>query len=101
MLVAGLAFVLPATMTGCGGALRIGYTNYQPMNYDGEDGELIGHDVEFAEKALGELGYEYKFVRIEWNKKVLELNSGNIDLIWNGMTITEELQDAMLITIRI
>lgn len=98
MLVAGLAFVLPATMTGCGGALRIGYTNYQPMNYNGEDGELIGHDVEFAEKALGELGYEYKFVRIEWDKKVLELNSGNIDLIWNGMTITEELQDAMLIS---
>ncbi len=98
MLVAGLAFVLPATMTGCGDALRIGYTLYEPMNYVDEDGELTGHDVEFAEKALGELGYDYEFVRIEWDKKVLELNSGNIDLIWNGMTITEELQNAMLIS---
>ena len=54
---------------------------------------------DIVEKALGELGYEYKFVRIEWNKKVIELNSGNIDLIWNGRTITEELQDAREATI--
>ena len=78
--------------------LRIGYTLYQPMNYLGEDGKLTGHDTEFAEMVCAELGYEPEFVRIEWKNKILDLESGRIDLIWNGMTITDELKAVMLIS---
>ena len=99
VLIAGLVFVLPSFTTGCGGeVLRIGYTLYEPMNYLDGEGELTGHDTEFAEMACEELGYTPEFIRIEWSKKTLELESGRIDLIWNGMTITPDLEEVMLIT---
>lgn len=44
------------------------------------------------------LGYDVEFQIIQWDYKVMELNSGNIDVIWNGMTITDELKDAILIS---
>lgn len=99
LLIAGLVFALPSSVSGCGQeTLRIGYTLYEPMNYLDESGELTGHDTEFAEMACEELGYTPEFIRIEWSKKIIELESGRIDLIWNGMTITDELKDAMLIS---
>ena len=45
-----------------------------------------------------ELGVEIKFLEIDWNKKIIELNSGNIDLIWNGMTILDSLKTEMEIS---
>lgn len=75
------------------GIITIGMTIYEPMNYYDEDGELIGFDTELA-LALGEkLGVDVEFVVIDWNNKVAELNGFNIDLIWNGMTIREELDE--------
>ena len=41
------------------------------------------------------LGVKVKFVEIEWDNKVLELNTGNIDCVWNGMTITDEVTSSM------
>ena len=74
------------------GVLKIGYTLFEPMNYLGEDGELTGFETEFATAVCAKLGVEPKFVEINWDAKLLELESKNIDCIWNGMTITPELQ---------
>ncbi len=88
-------------MSACGkdeGTLVIGYTLYAPMNYKDENDKLIGFDTEFAEKACAELGYTPKFVLIDWENKINELNSKNIDLIWNGMTISDDLKESMAIS---
>jgi polar amino acid transport system substrate-binding protein len=81
------------------GKLKIGYTVFAPIAYTDDAGAFIGFDIDLA-KAVGEyLGVQVEFVKIEWNGKELELSSGNIDLIWNGMTITDELKASMNISI--
>lgn len=80
------------------GTLKIGYTLFEPMNYLGEDGELTGFETEFATAVCEKLGVEPEFVEINWDAKLMELESKNIDCIWNGMTITPELQEALAIS---
>ncbi len=79
------------------GKMTIGMTLFAPMNYyDGD--EFVGFDTELA-KAVGEkLGLEIEFVEINWDSKEIELNSQNIDCIWNGMCITEERKENMSIS---
>lgn len=73
------------------GKLVVGITEYAPMDYKDENGEWTGFDAEFA-KLFGEaLGVEVEFFVIaDWSKKFYELETRNIDAVWNGMTITEE-----------
>jgi polar amino acid transport system substrate-binding protein len=71
------------------GKLIVGYTEYPPMGFT-EDGTVTGFDIEIAKEVAERLGVEVEFQIIDWDSKVLELNSGNIDVIWNGLTITED-----------
>ena len=74
------------------GKLVVGVTVYEPMDYvDAETGEWAGFDAELAKAFAETLGVSCQLVIIDWNNKVAELNSGNIDLIWNGMTASDEL----------
>ena len=66
--------------------VTIGYTDYAPMNYTDENGELVGFDTELAKDMFEDLGYEVRFKLIEWSNKYSELNSGTIDCVWNGFT---------------
>lgn len=68
----------------------IGYTEFAPMNYKDDNGELIGFETEFAKAVCAELGVEPVFQLIDWAAKETELKSKTIDCIWNGMTITPE-----------
>lgn len=81
------------------GELIIGITYFAPMNYKDDSGKLVGFETEFAEAVCAKLGIKAKFVEINWNSKETELAAKNIDCIWNGMTITEERQENMSITI--
>ena len=81
------------------GKLVVGITLFAPMNYKDENDELIGFETEFAKAVCEKLGLEVEFQVIEWNSKETELASKNIDCIWNGMTITEERQENMQISI--
>ena len=71
-----------------------GVTVYEPMNYfvegDVEDGTWTGFDTDFAKAVAAKLGVDVKFRKIDWGSKYLELNSGSIDLIWNGYTFGNE-----------
>lgn len=80
------------------GELVVGYTIFAPIAYE-ENDELIGFDIELA-KAVGEkLGLEVAFQVINWNTKVFELESKAIDVIWNGMTITDKIKEETSVTI--
>ena len=72
--------------------LYVGITIYEPMDYFDDDGEtIVGFDADLANIFAESLGVKAKFVPIAWDSKVLELNGGYIDLIWNGMTASDEL----------
>ena len=75
------------------GALVVGITDYAPMDYKDENGEWTGFDAEFARMFAEELGVKCEFFVIsDWGKKFLELDTNQIDAVWNCMTITEEAQ---------
>ncbi len=74
------------------GKLIVGITDYEPMDYLHENGEWTGFDAEFARKFGEELGVEIEFfVLSDWGMKFFELETKNIDVIWNGMTISEDV----------
>lgn len=74
------------------GVLVVGITDYAPMDYKDDNGEWTGFDAEFAQMVGEKLGVKIEFVEIDWDNKFLELKTKSIDCIWNGMTITEEVQ---------
>ena len=69
--------------------LIVGFdAEYPPYGYMDENGEYTGFDLELAQEAAKRLGLEYKPQPIAWDAKDMELESGNIDCIWNGFTMT-------------
>ena len=73
------------------GKLIVGITDYAPMDYKDENGNWTGFDAEFAQLFAKELGVDCEFFVIaDWGKKFVELETKNIDAVWNGMTITDE-----------
>ena len=66
---------------------------FAPMGFKNESGEIVGFDVDLAKEVGQRLDKEVIFQPIDWSMKESELNSGNIDFIWNGYTITEERKE--------
>ncbi len=71
--------------------LVVGVTIYKPMDYIDDDGEWAGFDAELAKQFAESLGVNCQIVIINWKNKVAEINSRQIDLIWNGMTASDKL----------
>ncbi len=77
------------------GTLVVGITDFAPMDYEDDEGNWIGFDADMAKKFAEKLGVEVEFVEIEWDNKAMELDAKNIDVVWNGMTLTDEVKAAM------
>lgn len=77
------------------GTLVVGITNFEPMDYPDEDGNWIGFDADMANAFAESLGVKAEFIEINWDYKVMELDGQNIDCVWNGMTLTDEVKAAM------
>ncbi len=96
-------------LTGCGGTSKAGTANtggatksasqkiviglddnFPPMGFRDEKNELVGFDIDLAKEAAKRLGMEVEFKPIDWNSKEVELNSKKVDILWNGLTITDE-----------
>lgn len=77
------------------GTLIVGITDFAPMDYKDDNGEWIGYDADLAKKVAESLGVEVEFVEIDWDNKILELQNKSIDVVWNGMTLTPEVTNAM------
>ena len=77
-----------------GGTLIVGFDqDFPPMGFVGDDGEYTGFDLELAQEVAKRLGLEYKAQPIAWDSKDMELESGNIDCIWNGFTMNGREDD--------
>lgn len=79
------------------GTLVVGMTDFAPMDYkeDGSD-EWIGFDADMARAFAKELGVEVEFtVLSNWDQKATELSTKSVDVVWNGMTLTDEVKSLM------
>ncbi|SDA19800.1 polar amino acid transport system substrate-binding protein [Ruminococcus sp. YE71] len=110
------AAVLMMALAGCGGSggseedkslqkvlsakqLVLGLdVNYPPMGYTDENGEIVGFDIDVAQEVCDRLGITLVKQPIDWDAKEEELNSGRIDCIWNGMSVSPEREEAMCIS---
>lgn len=86
------------------GKLVIGYTVFAPIAYM-EDNKLTGFDVNLAEAVVDYLNethgstVEIEWVEIDWATKQTQLENGTLDLVWNGMTLTDEVMNGMSTTV--
>lgn len=72
---------------------------FPPMGFKNtETGEVIGFDIDVAKEACKRLGVEFVAQPINWDNKQMELDGGNIDCVWNGMSYTEERAKSMLVS---
>lgn len=101
--LAVLTAVMVFAFAGCGapktdmdavkkaGIIKVGITEYPPMNFKDANGKWTGFDTELTEAFAEKLGVDVEFIVLtDWDKKFVELSAGTIDCVWNGMTITEE-----------
>lgn len=65
---------------------------FAPMGFKNKKGEIVGFDIDLAKEVAKRMGVEAEFSPREWSSIIFELKSGNIDMVWNGMTITPERQ---------
>ena len=77
------------------GTLIVGITEFEPMDYKDENGQWIGFDADMAKVVAEKLGVEVQFVVIDWDNKIMELDSKNVDVLWNGMTLTDDVKALM------
>ena len=72
--------------------LVVGITDYEPIDYKDKDGKWIGFDADLSRTVAEKMGIDVEFVVINWDNKFIELNSGAIDCIWNGMTVSDSVK---------
>ena len=110
LLALGMAAVMTAAfVTGCGGQKaadsglgsgdqgKVGLDdNFPPMGFKDENNEITGFDVDLAKEASKRLGREVEFKAIDWSSKEAELKSGRVNVLWNGLDITEKRKENML-----
>ena len=107
-----LALLMVASLAGCSGSgssdaesdmayvqekgtLVVGVTEFEPMDYRDADGNWIGFDADMAKAFAESLGVDVGFQEITWDYKTQELESKAIDVVWNGMTLNDEVTTAM------
>lgn len=82
------------TAEAAGGTLIVGFDqDFPPMGFVGDNGEYTGFDLDLAKEVASRLGLEYKAQPVAWDSKDMELESGNIDCIWNGFTMNGREDD--------
>lgn len=96
------ALLILLVLTGCQNNTKkefvVGFTDYPPLGFKDEKGNYSGFDIDLALEVFERLDIPVSFQYINWDAKTLELNSGNIDAIWNGFTITPQRLEEVLFT---
>ena len=112
--LASAAVLSAALFTGCGGQQQAASSssgsgsgagdkivvglddNFPPMGFKDENNEIVGFDIDLAKEATKRLGREVEFKAIDWSSKEAELKSGRVNVLWNGLDITEKRKENML-----
>ncbi|HFI0101176.1 TPA: amino acid ABC transporter substrate-binding protein [Streptococcus suis] len=116
MMLGALALVTSLTLAACASndsatksdnwtayesekSVTIGFDKtFVPMGFEQTDGSYTGFDIDLANAVFEKYGITVKWQPIDWDLKETELNNGNIDLIWNGYSITDERKEKVLFT---
>lgn len=86
-----------SSSSGGGDKIIVGLDdNFPPMGFKDESGEITGFDVDLAKEASKRLGREVEFKAIDWSSKEAELKSGRVNVLWNGLDITDKRKENML-----
>src|SRR6056297_3328694 len=72
--------------------------SFPPMGFRGTNGEIVGFDIDMAREAASRMGVEVELKPVDWDGVTLSLINGSIDVIWNGLTITEERKERISFT---
>ena len=98
-LIAALLIATLCIFVGCNEeekeTIVVGYTLYEPMNYEDANGNLVGFDTDLAKAVFEDLGYNVEFKLIDWGNKYIDLNAGTIDCVWNGFTANSADDDGI------
>ncbi|MGV3006424.1 amino acid ABC transporter substrate-binding protein [Streptococcus pluranimalium] len=79
--------------------ITIGFDNtFVPMGYKDKSGKNVGFDIDLANAVFKEYGIKVKWQAINWDLKETELDNGNIDMIWNGYSVTKEREEKVAFT---
>ena len=70
--------------------------NFPPMGFRDEKQEIVGFDIDLAKEAAKRLNRPIEFKAIDWSSKEAELKSGRVDILWNGLDITEKRKENIL-----
>lgn len=104
-LIAAMLVLLVTGMlvAGCGGAgqkkIVVGLDdNFPPMGFRDDKNNIVGFDIDMAKEATKRMGLEVEFKPIDWNSKEAELSGKRVDVLWNGLTITEKRKENILFT---
>lgn len=102
------AMTVMVFVTGCGSDTKQGAQElpkkvvvglddtFAPMGFRNEKGELVGFDIDLAKEAAKRAGMEIEFKPIDWSSKEAELKAKKIDLLWNGLTVSEDRKKNIL-----
>ena len=101
-----LTLIMTCALTACGGrddkkteskdTLVVGLDDtFAPMGFRDSKGELVGFDIDMAKVVGKKLNMKVDFKAIDWDSKEMELKSGSIDCVWNGMSVTPERKEKM------
>ncbi|MDD4600004.1 MAG: amino acid ABC transporter substrate-binding protein [Negativicutes bacterium] len=99
ILLSALAVILIGLLlAGCGGTDKkkvvVGLDdNFPPMGFRDDKNNIVGFDVDMAKEATKRMGVAVEFKPIDWNSKEVELTSKRVDMLWNGLTITEKRKE--------
>ena len=96
-----VAVLMITLLAGCGAPAKkkivVGLDDhFPPMGFRDDKNNIVGFDVDMAKEAAKRLGMEVEFKPIDWNSKEAELNGKRIDMLWNGLTITEKRKENIL-----
>ncbi len=108
VIIYGIIAVMALSIAGCNNksqdamdkeTLIIGFDDsFVPMGFKDNNGEIVGFDIDLAKEVSKRIGKQVTLQPIDWSMKESELNSGKIDLIWNGYSITKERKEKVNFT---
>lgn len=114
IVLAFITFSLSIIFAGCGNSAKPAADNslkdiksksqfvvglddsFPPMGFKNDKGETVGFDIDMAKEAGKRMGVDVVFKPVQWDGVVLSLNNKDIDVIWNGLTITEKRKEQIL-----